>query len=193
MKLRLLLTFIAAVSAAVIQPQPKHNNAAVSYTRHLSAVDTSHGSSQLHQLLARDPHNAYKAAEEAAGRLKDGKYLHFMLCWPPDVPGTSGFGGHGCRHYGLVVGLVNTSKKTYDAVFVHAHLRTLPWKQSEHVFTGLYKGQSLKRPGYKDNVDVTKLLTIGQPYIDWMNSHELIAANEITSCYRYYEYVLEHI
>ncbi|KAK1594802.1 uncharacterized protein LY79DRAFT_125918 [Colletotrichum navitas] len=193
MKLQLLLTFIATVVAAVIQPDFKHNNTAVGYTRHLSVVDTPHGSSQLHQLLARDPHHAYEIAEEAAGPLKNGKYLHFMLCWPPKIPGTSGFGGHGCRHYGLVVGLVNTSEKTYDAVFVHAELKPSPWKQSKHVFTGLRNGQSLRRPGYKDNVDMTQLLTIGQPFIDWMNSHKTIAVDERTSCYKYYQYVLDHM
>ncbi|KAK1948845.1 hypothetical protein LY78DRAFT_687318 [Colletotrichum sublineola] len=53
---------------------------------------------------------------------------------------------------GIVVGYVDPSKKTYEAVFLHALLKGSTWLNVQRSFTGLKEGQNA--------LDIYSMLTL---------------------------------
>ncbi|WDK14848.1 hypothetical protein CGRA01v4_06129 [Colletotrichum graminicola] len=195
MRLCYLLGLATAVRAAVTHPSVSGAKSNVFRNApHLTTPETPPKSLSLHQVVRRDEtHEAYKFADAYGGPLVSEGWLHFLLCWEPRNDKDPSYPGTGCRHMGIVVGYVDPSKKTYDAVFLHALLKGSTWLNVQRRFTGLKEGQNLQRPGYIQHVDTSKLLGVGQVFVDWMNKLDPVGVTEEANCFRYYEYVLQHM
>ncbi|KAK2005339.1 hypothetical protein LZ32DRAFT_674402 [Colletotrichum eremochloae] len=161
MLLPYLLGFTTAVCAAVTSPLSGAKNIVYSDVPNLITPETPPKLPSLHQVVRRDDtHEAYKFADAYGGPLITKGWLHFLLCWEPRNEKDPSYPGTGCRHMGIVVGYVDPSKKTYEAVFLHALLKGSTWLNVQRSFTGLKEGQNLQRPGYIQHVNTSELLGV---------------------------------